>query len=128
MEPLSSIQNKLRLYADAKIAYADFRSWISQAYSEHAEAGESEELRLCREIEWQCADYSEGLIAEPQLRQNLSVLTVEPEKNPLVRQPLIVGSTGYNSLATSGTSSSLQSGGAPVLLGAPQKLRETAPV
>jgi hypothetical protein len=77
MEPLNNIRSQLRLYVDGKIEHAAFRPWMAGVYFDHIAAGKSPALDLCRAIEWELADYSEGLTSEDLLRQSLSGLLGE---------------------------------------------------
>lgn len=90
MEPLSKIRAELRSYIDAGLDYANFRCWIAEVYADHAQAGESKELQLCRAIEWELADFSEGMISEEALRQSLSLLTDEACGTLLIQAPIQV--------------------------------------
>jgi hypothetical protein len=112
MEPLIEIRSELRQYVDAKIDYAQFRAWIADVYAKFAEAGESPELRICRAIEWEMADYSEGMVSEGLLRQSLSSLcnSSEDSRTPvptfaIVRVSTIGTLSSIVSFAGSGTES-----------------------
>ena len=74
MESLSSIRSQIAAYIDGQIDYAGFRQWFVPVYADHAYAGESEELQLCRNVESQAADFSEGLVSEDELRSDLAFL------------------------------------------------------
>jgi hypothetical protein len=74
MESPSKIRSEIRSYVDGKIEYPKFRRWIAEVYADHARMVESEALRLCRAIEWEIADFSEGLVPEDLMKQALSGL------------------------------------------------------
>ena len=81
MEPLRNIQNALRRFVDGEIDYSEFRLWIVDVYASYAAAEESAELRLCRAIEWEIADFSEGLISPELLKQSLGSLCKPNEES-----------------------------------------------
>lgn len=107
MESLNKIRSQIARYVDEKIDYADFRSWMVGAYAEYAGSGqESPELAVCRAVEWECAQYSEGIISEDQLRVNL---------RPIARPQLATADGNVQFFSDWKLGSSPTSSGSPVL-------------
>ena len=104
MEPLSKIRSQLRLYVAGKMEYGSFRRWIAEVYADCAKAGESEELSLCREIEWRTADFSEGLLDESVLRQDLASFCEDENTIVVTGQPLAVAGSSFYSWKSSAAS------------------------
>lgn len=63
----------MNAYVMGEVDYAQFRAWFVGAYVDHAQVGESEELGLCRAVESQIADFSDGFASEDELRNALAL-------------------------------------------------------
>lgn len=102
MEPFSNIQKQILRYAEGEVSYEAFRCWIAEAYSEHAKSEQNTpEQALCRSVEWECADFSEGLMAESALRQSLAILA-SGGIQIYYGEPRLVVSTGTSTVLSVG--------------------------
>lgn len=73
--------------------YSSFRGLLMGIYVALPDSEDSEALMLCRAAEWELADFSEGLIDERQLKENLSALLLHQRSNTVIRA-LTFGITG----------------------------------
>ncbi len=109
METLKNIHEKVTSYVDGSIDYAAFRLWMADAYAGCNLTDQSEPLQLCRAIEWECADFSEGMISEMTLRQNLSALCSAQDTVVYCAEPITVPQNVLQPSVLTGTSATILS-------------------
>jgi hypothetical protein len=75
-----NFRERLAAYAagEENGGYAAFREYAAEAYADAARLNDTDLLAICRAAEWETADFSEGLISEPELQNRLSLLLDVP--------------------------------------------------
>ena len=89
-----NLRKYLADYTAGELPYAELREQLVEAYSQAAQSNDAELLSICRAAEWEIAEYSEGLIAEVELKRRLSSLNaIQMIVHPSVQSTEIVTGT-----------------------------------